>query len=156
MQFVGKMKEHFLENMLHGIRQIHVAMRDLSVRLRRSTEELLHLVGEMPRQPHRSVGQNLHALAAAKRFEVTHVQLKAAILQRDNLLNLLHVCIFAVWSQAHDLAFIAILPVSDEVANHGVKAAKRVREKNAVEYLNFDAPRTAPSSWKQNLPSRHS
>src|SRR5947209_15708905 len=38
--------------------------------------------------------------------------------------------------QAHDLAFVAVAGVTDELAHHRVKDAQRVREQHAVENLN--------------------
>ncbi len=93
----------------------------------------------MPRQAHCSVRKHLHSLSAAQRLEITHVELEAAILEGDNLANFIDICIFPVRREAHDFAFIAVLSIADEIANHGVKAAERVRQEHAVEHLNFRA-----------------
>src|ERR1700689_36867 len=125
------MKERLLETILHGISQIHVPLRDLGMGLARSAEKLFHLVREMPCQAHRSVRQHLHPLSTPQRLEVTHVQLEAAILQRDYFSNLVDVSVFAVRREPHHLAFIAILSIADEIADHGVETAQRVRQEYA-------------------------
>ena len=39
MQFIEEMEKHFLEAMLHGIGKIHIALRDLGVRLTRRAKD---------------------------------------------------------------------------------------------------------------------
>ena len=57
------MKEHyFFKDMLHGKRQIHVALRNFGVRLARSAKQLFHFVAKSAAPDHGSVGQNLHSL----------------------------------------------------------------------------------------------
>src|ERR1022692_1146072 len=133
------MKEHFFKAVLHGVRQIHIPLCYLSVWLAGRAEKLFHLVGEMPCQTHRSVRENLHPLTAPQRLEVTHVELKVAILEPNNLSNFIDVGVFPVGRETHDFAFIAIFSVANEIANHGVKASEGVRQENAVEHLNFSA-----------------
>src|SRR6266567_6196330 len=133
------MEEHFFEAVLQSESQIHIALRDLAMRAARLAESLLHKVREMARQFHRSVRQDLHSLIAAQRLEVAQVKLETAILWRHNFADLVAVSIFTVGSEAHDLAFIAVFAVSDEFANHGIDAAQRVRQEDAVENFNLAA-----------------
>src|SRR6266436_5881056 len=70
MQLLQQMKKHFLETMLHGIREIHIALRDFSVWFARLAEELLHAMRKMPRQSDGSVSLDLHALIASQGHEV--------------------------------------------------------------------------------------
>src|SRR5271170_311678 len=93
----------------------------------------------MPCQANGSVGQHLHSLAAPKRLEVTHVELEVAIFERKDFSNLVDISVFSVWSQTHDFAFIAIFSVADEIADHGVETAQRMRQEHSVEHLNFMA-----------------
>ena len=53
-----------------AIGEVHIALRDFSVRLARLAKKLHHAIGKMPRQPDRSVSLNLHALIAAQGHEV--------------------------------------------------------------------------------------
>ena len=62
-----------------------------------------------------------------------------AISKAENLSNFLAVSIISVRREAHHFAFIAVLAVANELANHGVEAAERVRQKNAVEHLDLIA-----------------
>src|SRR6266516_2611593 len=55
VQPIEQVKEYLLEAMLQGKRQVHVAQRDLGVRLARIAEQLLHAVGEMAREAHGAV-----------------------------------------------------------------------------------------------------
>ena len=38
VQFVRQMEKHFLKDMLHGVGQVHIALRDFGVRFARSAE----------------------------------------------------------------------------------------------------------------------
>src|SRR5579871_2341053 len=123
VQAVQQMKKHFFEAMLQREGQIHVALRDLGVRLSSIPKELLHPIGEVPRQTNSSIWKNLHALIASQRLEVAEIQAEAPVLHANKLINLLAECVPAIGSQAHDFAFVAIFRVADEFADHRVQAA---------------------------------
>ncbi len=109
------------------------------MRLAGLAEQFFHAGGIMPRQAHGAVRQDLHPLIASQGLEVSEIKLEAAVLYRDGLADLLAVCVLAVGSQAHDLAFIAILVVADEFADHRVEAAEGVGEEHAVEHFDVVA-----------------
>ena len=90
----------------------------------------------MPRQADRTVFTNLHSLITSQWLEIFQIQLEAVLQQANNFADLLTVSILAVRREAHDLAFVSILVVSDEIANHRVERPQRVWQKNAIE--NFD------------------
>ena len=89
MQPIQQVKKDFFETMLQGEGQIHIALRDFGVRLARLAEQSFHPIGKMARQAHRSVRQNLHALIAAQRLEITRVQLESTILGSNDLAELI-------------------------------------------------------------------
>src|SRR5450755_1280261 len=60
--------------------------------------------------------------------------------------------LLAVRRQAHHFAFIAILAVTDEFANHGVETAQRMRKEHTVE--NFDLIAFAPRHHRRNKIAR--
>src|SRR5215467_5970463 len=101
------------------------------------SEQLLHLLGKVTSQAHRSIRQHLHTLVAAERLEVTEVELKAIILRRNDFADFIEVGGLAVRRKPHDLAFVTVLRIADELADHRVHAAKRVRQKNAIENLDL-------------------
>ena len=156
MQLIEQMEEDFFETMLQGEGQVHVALRNLGMRPARLAKQLFHAIGEMARQSHRAVGQHLHALIAAERLEITQVELEAAILGRNDLANLIAISIFSVGSEAHDLAFIAILAVADELADHGVESCRASAEGTRGRALRSHCLRSAPSWWKRSLRNRRS
>src|SRR5437667_9431652 len=90
----------------------------------------------MARKADSTSGQDLHSLIAAKRLEIFEIELEVAVLQADDLGKLTTIRILAVGREAHNLAFIAILPVADELTDHGVKTAERVRQKHTIQ--DFD------------------
>ena len=49
------MEKNFLKTVLHRIRQIHLALRDLCVRLARFPKIVRHVIGKMPRQVNRAI-----------------------------------------------------------------------------------------------------
>src|SRR5579864_4305823 len=133
------MEEDFLEPVLQRKGEIHVSLRNLGARLARFAEELLHLLGEMPRQANRAIRQNLHALTAAKRFEVTEIKLQTAVFGRHDLVDCIDVRFLAVWGKAHHLTLVAILRVTNEFANHRVHAAERMWKEDAIKNLDVVA-----------------
>src|SRR5208282_4130059 len=137
VHLVYEMEKRLLKNLLHGIGEIHVALRDFGMRFAGRTKQLLHLVGEMSRQTYRSVRQHLHSLAASERLEVAHVELKVAVLDPYNLPDFIDVCVFSVRCEAHDLALVAIFSVPDKVADHGVETAQRIRQEHTIQNLNI-------------------
>jgi len=74
----------------------------------------------------------LQPAQAAQRHEVVEIQLKAARNQIDSFANVFKVSIFPVGRQTHNFAFVDVLLVADEFANHGVEAAKGVRQEDTV------------------------
>src|ERR1022692_1286043 len=78
----------------------------------------------------------MHALIAAQGLEETAIEVEAAISQANNVVQLVAICVLAVGREAHHLAFISVLLVADELANHGIETAQRVGQENAIEYLN--------------------
>src|SRR5580704_2449019 len=111
------------------------------MQLARLTEQVLHAIGEMPRQAHRSIRQDLHPLIAAQRLEVTEIEMESTVFGYDDLAKLVAILIsvLAIRGEAHHFALVAVFRVADEFADHGVKAAKRVRQKHAVEHFDFVA-----------------
>src|SRR5579859_1346455 len=73
MQLIQQMEEYLLELMLESERQIHVTLRDFRVRLARLAKQFLHAIGEMTCEFDSAVGQDLHSLIAAQRFEVAEI-----------------------------------------------------------------------------------
>src|SRR5690242_814467 len=124
MKLVEQVKEYFLEDVLHRVGKIHVALSNLSMRFTRRPKQFLHLPGEVRRKLDGSIFQHLHALVTAQGLEIVKIEMEIPVLEADNLGNVAAICVFAVRSQPHHLAFIPVLPVSDEFANHGVKAAE--------------------------------
>src|SRR5690348_11603030 len=84
-----------------------------------------------------AIARDLHSLVAAERHEVIEIQLEVSVPRKDDFADGLAVSVTAIGGEAHDLAFIAILLVADELAHHGVKAAQGVGNENAVEHLDF-------------------
>src|SRR5215471_17500391 len=84
-----------------------------------------------------AIRQDLHSLIAAERLKVAEIQLKSVTVGGNDFLNLAAICISPVRSKTHDFAFITVLAVPDEFANHGVKASERVRKENAIEDVNL-------------------
>src|ERR1017187_10957027 len=70
---------------------------------------------------------------------MVEVKLETAIPRRHDLADLIAISLFAIGCKTHDFAFIAVLAVADELANHGVNAAQRVRKEDAVENFNLIA-----------------
>src|SRR5208283_3030293 len=139
VQILEQVKENLLEAILHGVREIHVALGEFAIGFARRAKECLHIVAEMPCQAHGSVGEDLHPLIAAEWLEVAHVEPKGAVLERNDSADLLDERVFAVGREPHHFAFIAVFLVADEFANHGVKAAERVRQEDAVENVDVVA-----------------
>src|SRR4051795_9259074 len=89
----------------------------------------------MPRKPHGAIRQDLHALIAAERLEVTEIKLETAIPDRDDFLDLAAVRVLAIRSKPHHFPFIAVFGVADEFADHRVETPQGVRKEHAVEDL---------------------
>src|SRR5207248_11574142 len=70
-------------------------------------------------------------------LEVIEIEMEISVFQADDLGNITAIGVFAVGSQAHHLSFVTIFLVADKLADHGVETAKRVREVNAIENVNF-------------------
>ena len=86
VQLLQQVKEDFLEAVLHGKGEVHVALRNFGMRLARLAEQLLHAIGEMPRQSYRSIGLDLHALIASQGHEIIEVQCESRqIVRVDDL-----------------------------------------------------------------------
>src|SRR5215813_49727 len=100
------MKEDFFEAVLHCIGEVHVPLCNLSPWLTRRAEQLNHASRKMPRQYDRTVRFDLHAFIAAERLEELEIQLEARSAGHEQLAHLLNIGVFAVRSEAHDLAFI--------------------------------------------------
>src|SRR5579864_7752177 len=137
VQFIYEMEEDFLEAMLHGVRQIHGTLHDLSVRFARWAKHLDHAAGKMARQLHCSIGLDLHAFVAAQRLEKIQIKPETRIAGHKQLANLLAIPVAAIRGKAHDLAFISVFVVADELADHGVETAERVRQEHAIKHVNF-------------------
>src|SRR5579864_5186207 len=135
MQMIQQVEEYLFKSVLQRKGQIHVSLRNFGVRLARFAEQPFHLLGEMPCQANRTIRQNLHALIAAKRFEVTEIKLQPAVLWRYDLADFIAVRCLAVRRKAHHLTFVAILRVANEFANHRVYASERVWEEDTIENL---------------------
>src|SRR5947209_20326348 len=131
------MKKDFFEAMLHGVGQIHIPLRNLLLRITWRSEHLYHAARKMPRQRNRTIGLYLHAFVASDWLEKVEVKFEARSASHQQLAKLLAVGIFAVGDKTHELAFIAIFVVSDELANHGVETPKRMWEEDAIQHLNF-------------------
>src|ERR1044071_2500181 len=91
----------------------------------------------MASQAHGTVGQHLHPLITAKRLEVAEIELKPAVLRRHDLRSLTTIGVLAVRCESPNFAFIAIFRVADELANHGVDAAQRMRKKSALQHFDL-------------------
>src|SRR5262249_22742899 len=115
VQSVQKMKKELFEAVLQRKCQIHVALRDFRVRATRFSEQLLHLVGEVTSQTDRSVRQYLHSLVAAERLEIAEIELESAIVRRDDFTDLVETGRLAEGRKAHDLTFVTVLRVADEL-----------------------------------------
>src|SRR5580693_7306109 len=112
------MEEHVLEAALHGVGKVHFALSDFSERLTRLAEGLHHARRKMPRQTNLAVWQHLHALIAAQRFEETVVEVKVSVPQTDYLAKLVAEPVGAIGREPHDLTFVSVLGIADELANH--------------------------------------
>src|SRR5438270_9965437 len=96
-------------------------------------------------QLHGAIRQHLHPLIAAERFEILEIKLKAARLcsqwpnghRGDKLTDLVAVGVFPVGREPHNFAFVAVLAVADELANHRVHTAQRMWQENALENFDF-------------------
>src|SRR5437763_9108563 len=130
------MKKNFFKAVLHGKGNIHVALGEFSMGLARLTEQFLHATGEVPSQVNRTVGHYLHSLVAADGHEVVEIQMEVAVAKLDDLAQGIAVGVLAVWGKPHYLAFVTIFLVADELAQHGVEAAQRMREKDTVKHFN--------------------
>ena len=93
----------------------------------------------MAGQFHRTIVQDLHSLIAAEWLEITKVKLEATIAGPNDLADLVAIGVLAIRREAHHFAFVAILAVANELANHGVDAAQRVRQEHAIENFNLVA-----------------
>src|SRR5437868_7857200 len=91
--------------------------------------------------------------------------MEAATVGRNNLADLSIVRIIAIGREAHDFAFVAILRISDELAEHRIQTAERVRHKYAFKNLDVIAftvrhhrgdkiPRTVIAETGSLLPGR--
>ena len=139
VQLLQQMKENFFETMLHGVSEIHVTLCNFCVWVARRAKVLHHAVGKMSRELDRSVVLNLHALIAAQRHEVIQVEAKGRIVELNNLAHSLAVSVLPVRCQPHHFAFIAIFFVADELADHGVETAQRMRQEDSLQHFNFVA-----------------
>ena len=72
-------------------------------------------------------------------MEEIEIKLESGGAGHEQLAYLLDVCVLAVRSESHDLAFVSVLVVADELANHGVEAAERVRQEDPVENVDVSA-----------------
>src|SRR5579859_7374924 len=133
------MKEDILKAVLHGVSEVHLSLGDLRIRLTRRPEQLHHASGEMPRQLDRPIRLDPHALIAAERFEKVEIQRKSRIPGHQQFANLFAVSVAAIGRKAHDFAFIAIVAVSDELANHRIKAPQRMGQEYSIEHLDVSA-----------------
>src|SRR5260370_38587337 len=133
------MKETLLETLLQRECQVHVALRNLGVRAARLAEYILRPVRKVARQLHSAIRQDLDSLIAAERLEIAKIQSESAVRRRRDLADLVAIRVLPIRRQSHDLAFVAVVAVADEFANHGVNAAQRVRKKDAIKNLNFVA-----------------
>src|SRR6266480_6863671 len=113
------MEKDFLESILHGIGQVHVALRNFGMRLAWCTKELFHAIREMPRQPDGSIGQHPHSLITSQRLEVVEIQLETSIPNNRNFTNLPTIRWLAIRSESHHFAFVTVFLVTDEFVNHG-------------------------------------
>src|SRR5579862_7374417 len=93
----------------------------------------------MAGQAYGAVGKNLHSGIAAERLEITEIELETGVGRRDDSLQLPAIRITAIRRETHDLAFIAIFGVADELADHGVCATERVREEHTIQNFNLAA-----------------
>src|SRR6202035_4688142 len=92
---------------------------------------------KMPRQLHPAIRHNPHSLIASERLEKTAVKIKAPVSQTNNIRQPIAKPVRAIWREPHDFAFIAILRVADELANHGIKTAQRIRQEHTIEHFNL-------------------
>src|SRR4051812_5456096 len=136
VQVFEGMKEDLLEAGLQSESQVHVALGDFCMWFTRIAEQFLHSIREMPRQADRAIGQDLHALIAPERLEISQIQLEGAVLGSNDLADLVAIPVLAIWRKAHHFTFVTVFRVADELADHGVKAAQRVRQKHALQYFN--------------------
>ena len=89
----------------------------------------------MSRQGHCAIGLDLHTLVAAERLKKIEIEFEPISLRHQQVANLLAIRVFTIGSEAHHLAFIAIFAVADEFANHGIEAAQRMRQEDAIQHL---------------------
>src|SRR5580692_11605057 len=139
VELAKKMEEHIFEAPLHGVGKIHFALSDFGAGLTRLTESLHHPRRKMVGQTNRSVRQNLHSLIASQRIEETGIEIKAAISQADYFTERIAEPVLAIGREPHDLAFISVLWVADEFANHGVETAERIGQENTIEHFDVIA-----------------
>ena len=139
MKLIQYVKNNLFKPLLHRISQVHVALRDLCVRLARRAKPFLHAVREMPRQTHRSVRQHLHPLVRPQRLEVTKIQLEARAHRLHQSAHLLQIRWLAIRRKPHHFAFIAIFRIPDEFADHRIETAERVWQVDAIEHVNLIA-----------------
>src|SRR5208282_607826 len=139
VKLVEQMEEHIFEAALHGVGKVHLALSDLGVRWTWMAKSLDHTIGKVVRQSNRTVRQNLHSLIAAQRFEETVVKIEAAVFWTNNFGQLFAQCVPSIRREAHNLAFIAVLRVADELANHRIETAERVRQENSIEHFDLIA-----------------
>src|SRR5581483_10822821 len=124
MELVQKVEEDLLKRMLHRIGKVHIALRNLRVGLARWSKQLLHLPGKMWSELYGSIGKDLHSLGAAQRFEILQVEMEVAVPEADDISHFAAEGVLSVRRQPHDFAFVSILLVTDELANHGVEASE--------------------------------
>src|SRR5205823_8774758 len=130
------MKKNFFKAVLHGKGNIHVALGEFRIWLARLAEQFLHATGEVPSQVNRTVGHYLHALVAAEGHEVVEIQMEVTVTKLDDLAQGIAICLPTIWGKPHNFAFITILFIADELTQHGVEAAQRMREKHTVKDFN--------------------
>ena len=136
MQSVEQMEERLLETMLHAVGEVAIPLRDLGTRLSARAERFLHSLCEVPRQPDCALGSDLHALIAPEWLEVAQVELKAIRRHPDDARELLAICRSPVRGESHHFAFIAVAAITDELADHGIEGAQRMRNTHAVQHLD--------------------
>src|SRR5690348_11308583 len=115
------MQKYFFKPLLHGISDVHVALGNFAVRQPRRAQEIDHSGRIVTSQLDRTVFLNGHALRAAERHEVIEIKMKGPVVKRNDLANGIAISRPSIRGEAHHLAFIAILAITEKFAKHGIE-----------------------------------
>src|SRR5688572_18207648 len=115
------MEISLLEHRLQGESKVTISLSDFGTADSRLAEQLDHEVCVVTHHYHLTVLVYGQTVVRAERQEVLGVQRDTGVGHEHGIPNYVAVGIASQWSEAHDLALVAVRVVTDELTDHGVE-----------------------------------